>query len=66
MLSGIRRRGRIVAALGGFLWPALLQAQAPVAVKPEDGGYLQWAVAGGIGVMVVVSAFLNPKRSHLN
>ena len=51
------------------LWAGIAsvaQAQTPVSVPADDGGYLQWAVAGGIGLMVLIAAFLNPKRSHLN
>jgi len=44
--------------------PAL--AQTPGRVAGEDSGYLQWIVFLGIGVIVCLTGFVNPKRSHLN
>lgn len=41
-------------------------AQAPGRLPNEDSGYLQWGIALGAAVVVLLSAFLNPKRSHLS
>lgn len=41
-------------------------AQTTTNVPDDDGGMLQWGVALGIAVLVVLTGFLNSKRSHLN
>lgn len=45
-----------------------MSAWAGKPTKPleGDGGFLPWVVAAGIAVVICVTAFLNPKRSHLN
>jgi len=66
MNAKLRTRCSLLATV---IWAAAstaTQAQTPVSVPADDGGYLQWAVAGGIGLMVLIASFLNPKRSHLN
>ena len=37
------------------------------AVLPGDdeGGFIQWGVAIGLVIVIMASAFINPKRSHL-
>ncbi len=47
------------------VFAATARAQAPATLPGEDGGMLQWVVAGGIAVVVCLTAFLNPKRSHM-
>ncbi len=51
--------------LGVHLLASSASAQTPGNVPGEDGGYLQWAIALGLGVVVCATAFLNPKRSHM-
>ena len=41
-------------------------AQKPTKPPEGDSGILQWVIAAGIAVVICVTAFLNPKRSHLN
>ena len=41
-------------------------AQKPIRPPEDEGGVLTWVVAAGIAVVICVTAFLNPKRSHLN
>lgn len=41
-------------------------AQKPVKPPETEGGVLPWVIALGLMVVIGVSAFLNPKRSHLN
>jgi hypothetical protein len=41
-------------------------AQKPTKPPEDDSGVLQWVIAAGIVVVICVTAFLNPKRSHLN
>ncbi|MEK7731483.1 MAG: hypothetical protein AAB363_06455 [Planctomycetota bacterium] len=41
-------------------------AQKPTKPPEGDGGVLPWVVGAGIAVVICVTAFLNPKRSHLN
>ncbi len=66
MMNLLRKSGWICAVAGTMLWSSVAQAQTPLSIPESDGGFLPWAVAGGIAVMIVVPAFLNPKRSHLN
>jgi hypothetical protein len=40
-------------------------AQQPARLPEGGSGVLQWVIAAGIGVIVCITAFLNPKRSHL-
>ena len=41
-------------------------AQMPVHQMPEEeSGMLPWGIAVGLAAIICVSAFLNPKRSHL-
>jgi len=42
------------------------QAQVQATLPGEDGGMLQWGVAAGIAVVICLTGFLNPKRSHLH
>jgi hypothetical protein len=41
-----------------------LLAQTRARLPGEDKGMWQWAVAGAIAVLCLVTAFINPKRSH--
>jgi hypothetical protein len=41
-------------------------AQRPARLPEDESGILQWVIAAGIAVVICVTAFLNPKRSHLN
>lgn len=41
-------------------------AQRPARLPNQDAGYLQWGVALGLAAVICLSAFLSPKRSHLN
>ena len=41
-------------------------AQQPARLSGEESVTLQWVIAFGIMIVIGVSAFLNPKRSHLN
>jgi len=43
--------------------PAMAQTQANL--PGEDSGLLAWAIAAGLAVIVLLTGFLNPKRSHL-
>lgn len=60
---GLRLSAATMAAVG-FALPAV--AQKPARLPDEGGGALPWLVAGGIVVIICLSAFLNPKRSHLS
>ncbi len=41
-------------------------AQKPIKPPGDDSVTMQWTIAIGLVVVIGVSAFLNPKRSHLN
>ena len=60
------RRGWLAAgvllamhATAGSAW-----AQNAVRLPEEDKGLVQWAVALGIIILICISAFMNPKRTH--
>jgi len=53
--------GVALSALASPAW-----AQKPVKPPEGDSGILSWVIAAGIAVVVCVTAFMNPKRSHLN
>lgn len=59
----LSRAGAI--GLGLHLLAESASAQTPATVPGEDSGYLQWAIAVGLSLVVCATAFLNPKRSHL-
>ncbi len=47
--------------MAGSAW-----AQKPARLPGEDeGGFIQWGVAIGLMIVIMASAFINPKRSHL-
>ena len=55
-------------AVGGLLMhlaAASVWAQKPGRIADEDGGILQWVIAGVLALLVCIPAFINPKRSHL-
>ena len=66
-----RRRVRFPSLLvwSGCVWlhvlggTALAQKSVTMA-KGEGSGSLPWLIAGGIAVIVCVTGFLNPKRTH--
>ena len=47
-----------------MLAPSAL-AQRTAQLPPPEGTLLTWGVAAGLLVVVCLTAFLNPKRSHL-
>jgi hypothetical protein len=51
--------------LAVHLLAATAWAQKLGRIPDEDGGWLQWIVAAGLAVVILLSAFINPKRSHL-
>ncbi len=66
LATAYRRR---LAVGGGVLAVHLLAATAWAQkhgrIPDDDGGWLQWVVAAGLAVVVLLSAFINAKRSHL-
>ena len=60
------RRPVVVAMLAVHMLAVSAQAQRTGKVPDEDGGLVQWCIAAGIVFVVCVTAFMNPKRSHLN
>lgn len=60
------RIGGAAAALGmlhAAAGSAFAQNTPPL--PPEEGGWIKWAVAGGVLAVVCGVGFLNAKRSHL-
>jgi len=41
-------------------------AQRPAKPPEDEITVMQWVVAVGIAVVICVTAFMNPKRSHMN
>lgn len=41
-------------------------AQRPTKPPGDDSVTMQWSIAIGLMVVICVSAFINPKRSHLD
>jgi hypothetical protein len=41
-------------------------AQRPSKPPGDDSIGMQWAIAIGLTVVIALSAFINPKRSHLD
>lgn len=60
------RRPAVVAMLTVHMLAVSAQAQPTGRLPEEEGGLLQWCIAAGIVLVVCITAFLNPKRSHLN
>jgi len=57
------------ACLTGLIFcvsSAATYAQKPTKAPEGESVTLQWAIALGLMVIIGISAFLNPKRSHLN
>jgi hypothetical protein len=49
-----------------FTLTATAFAQAPGKVAAEESGWLVWVVLGGAGLIILITGFMNPKRSHLS
>lgn len=70
MLQSSRRPSSLVPAAVALvvcnLSTVAIFAQKPAAAaKPEGTSFLPWIIALGILFVVGITAFLNPKRSHL-
>ncbi len=52
-------------AVAVHLMAATAWAQRHARVPKDESGMLPWGIAAGLAVVICVSAFLNPKRSHL-
>ncbi len=48
-----------------LIMAATVWAQKPGRIPDDDSGWLQWGIAVAIAIIVCVTAFINPKRSHL-
>lgn len=64
MKTGIRNLTLSLASL--LATSGTVYAQAPGKVATEESGWLVWVVLGGAGLIILVTGFMNPKRSHLN
>ena len=47
--------------LGTAAWSL---AQKPAELVPDEEGMVRWGVTAGVVVVIGLTAFLNPKRSH--
>lgn len=56
----------IVAAVAVHAVAVSAWAQKPAKLTEDESGVMQWVIAAGIAVVICVTAFLNPKRSHMN
>ena len=65
--TGVRyRRPAVVAMLAVHMLAVSARAQQTGNLPEEESGLLQWCIAAGIVLVICITAFLNPKRSHLN
>ena len=55
----------IAGVVAMHLAASVAWAQKPGRLPGEERGWLPWAVAAGIIVIICIAGFLNPKRSHL-
>lgn len=55
----------LAAAVVCLACPMSAMAQSPANLPGQDGGLITWGVAVGLAVIVLLTGFLNPKRSHL-
>jgi hypothetical protein len=62
-----RRNGNCLLASSAMVAMAASDAfaQSPATLPGVDKGWLQWVVGLGLAVVILLAAFLNPKRSHL-
>lgn len=60
-----RRWGLIAAGLAVHLAAGTAWAQRASRVVDDDSGLLQWGITVGLAVVICITAFINPKRSHL-
>ena len=56
--------GRTTALVLATVSPALAQQEAKM--PGEDNYLLTWGIAFGVVLVVCATAFINPKRSHLD
>ncbi|MFQ5494738.1 MAG: hypothetical protein ACE5EX_05095 [Phycisphaerae bacterium] len=59
------RRILVTAALVVQGASATAWAQTAARLPDEEGGWLKWIIAAGLGVVCCLAGFLNAKRSHL-
>ena len=65
--TGVRyQRRAVVAMLAVHMFAVSARAQQTGRLPEEEGGLLQWCIAAGIVLVVCITAFMNPKRSHRN
>ena len=64
-----RKRARIGGAAAAMValhaTAGSVFAQTTPTLPPEEGGWIKWAIAGGVLAVVCLVGFLNAKRSHL-
>ena len=60
------RRPAVVAILAVHMHAVSVQAQQTGRLPNEEGSVLHWCIAAGIVFVICITAFMNPKRSHLN
>lgn len=49
-----------------LLFSSTVVGQEPGQLPNTDKGIVQWLVALGLVILICASAFLNPKRTHLD
>ena len=54
-----------VPALALHVSAGIVWAQRNAQVPDHEEGWLKWAVAAGLGVVICITGFVNAKRSHL-
>lgn len=66
LLRWVSRHALVSVVLALHLAGSFALAQEPARLPKEDKGILQLLVAVGLLLLICVTAFMNPKRSHLD
>ena len=65
-MNWFRRNGIIVAAAALHASAEIVWAQKDSGPADHEEGWLKWAVAGGLAVVICITGFINAKRTHLS
>lgn len=65
-MARFRRFWLIIAPAAALhLSAGLVFAQKAARIPDEEEGWLKWAIAAGLGVIICITGLLNAKRSHM-
>ena len=64
-MNRFRRAWIIVATAALHASAGIVWAQEDSGPAEHEEGWLKWAVAGGLAVVICITGFINAKRTHL-